>query len=57
MRLRPAAVDDDAFREAVEVVIVGHAQDFDLIFAFDLVARVREARGEIAVAGQEQQTF
>ena len=51
------AVDHDATREALEAVPIGNAADLDVILALDFVARMRETRGEITVARQQQQPF
>ena len=44
---------DDAPRQALELVLVGHAEHAHLVLALDAVARMRELRREIAVARQE----
>ena len=52
-----AAVDRHAASQAIEIVGVGHAQHLGLVHARDTVARMRQARGEVAVVGQDQQPF
>ena len=49
------AVNHDPTREALEAVPIGNAPDLDVILALDLVARMRQMCGEIAVARQEQE--
>ena len=53
----PPAVDDNPFREPFHVVLVGDAEDLDVVFALDLVAWVRQACREIAIAREQQQTL
>ena len=56
-RRRAPAIDHQPARKAVEIVGVGHAEDARLVDARDLVARMREARREITVVGEQQQAF
>ena len=54
-RARAAALDDDTAREALDVVRVGHAKHHRFVHALDLVARMGERGGQIAVVGQDEQ--
>ena len=54
-RLRAPAFDADALGESGNVVCVGHAQHARFIDTRDGVPRMREARGQFAVVGQDQQ--
>ena len=56
-RRGPSSADHDSARQPIEIVRVRHAEDASFVDAGDLVARVGEARREIAVIGQEQQAF
>jgi len=51
------AINYHATREALEAVPIGNAPNLDVILALDLVARMRQMCGEIAVARQEQEAF
>ena len=51
------AVDDDAFLKAIEIVVVGHAEDPRLVHARHAVTRMGQLRGEVAVVGQDEQPF
>ena len=44
-------------RSRVEIVVVGHAEHARLVDALDAVAWMGQLRRQIAVVGQEQQTF
>ena len=56
-RLGPVSVDDDAARQAPQIVVVGHPEHARFVHARDAVARVRQAGGQVAVVGQQQQPF
>jgi len=52
-----AALDRHAAPQALERALAGHAADARVVLALDLVARVQQPRGELAVVGQQQQAF
>jgi excinuclease ABC subunit C len=56
-RTRAASVNDNPFREPVQIVLIGHAENLHLVFALDLVTGMRQAGREITVARQQQQPF
>ena len=56
-RARTTAVDDHPARQALEVVRIGNAEHFDLIDPLDLVARMGQGGGEVAVVGENQEPF
>ena len=53
----PASLDRDAAASRSEIVRVGDAAHARVVLALDLVARVHQARGELAVVGEQQQAF
>ena len=55
--LGPAAVDHDASPKPREIVLVGHAEHARLVDPLDAVARMRQPGRQVAVVGQEQETF
>ncbi len=46
-----------AATQAIEIALVGHALDQRLVGALELVARMRDALGELAVVGEDDQPF
>ena len=56
-RAGAAALDDDAARQPIDVVRVGHAEHLRFVHALDLVPGMGQRGGEIAVVGQNQQPF
>ena len=56
-RSRAASFDHDAAREPIEVVRIRQAQHLCFVDTLDLVARMGERHGEIAVVGENQQTL
>jgi hypothetical protein len=53
----PAAPNHHAAPQPLERAVVGHAADACGVLALDLVARVQQARREVAVVGEQQQAF
>ncbi len=51
-RPSPPAFDRHASPEPVQIPIVGHAFDLDVVGPLQRVARVRDVLGEVAVVGQ-----
>jgi hypothetical protein len=56
-RHRPAAVDDDAARQASKVAGVGLTQQAGIIDALEFVPRMADALGKIAIIREQQQPF
>jgi hypothetical protein len=56
-RRRAPAVEHDAVREPVEDARLRHAAHAGFVEAFDAMPRVRQARRQLAVVGQQQQAF
>ena len=52
---RSATLDDDASRKAIDVVGIGNAQHLGFVHTLDLVFRVGERGGEIAVICEDEQ--
>jgi hypothetical protein len=53
----PPPVNHHAAPEALETVPIRNAANLNVILALDLVARMREMRGEITVTRQQQQSL
>ncbi len=56
-RLCAAILDRHTLRQPIDVVAIGFAEHPHVVHARDAVARMRETRGEIAVVGEQEQTF
>jgi len=54
---RATTVNHNPFRQALQVMVVGHAENLDLVFALDLMTGMRQTGSEIAIARQQQQTL
>ena len=54
---RPAAFDDNAARETIDVVRIGNAEHLRLVHTLDLVSWMHQRGGEIAVVGEKKQAF
>jgi hypothetical protein len=56
-RRGPPAVDHDAALEPLEIVAIGDPAHLRLVLACDFVARMRQARGKITVAREQEQSL
>ena len=56
-RARTSSFDDDAARETIDVMRVWNPQYLRFVHALDLVLRMCQRGGEIAVVGQDEQPF
>jgi hypothetical protein len=54
---RPLAVKWNAFPQPIDGRLVRHPRHLRLVGAIHLVPRVRQRRGEVAVIGEEEQSF
>jgi len=54
---RLLAVQHDTFAQTLELVIIRDAEHTHVVRALELMARMRHHLGEVAVVGEQQQTF